>query len=113
MSSLSPGKTKVASEQGSEWGFRVVRKRTDNQPPVWKSTSWELDDAYENVSYASTIADLAFDADGDPLSFSIEDGPEWLSVTSNGGLTGTPRAGDSGNKSIVFRVEVPWVNHKP
>ena len=27
------------------------------------------------------------DADGDPLSFSIEDGPEWLSVTSKGVLT--------------------------
>ena len=105
MSSSSPGKTRAASDQGSDWGFRVVRKRTDNLTPAWKSTAWELDDAYENEPYVTSIAELAFDADGDPLSFSIEEGPEWLSVTSNGGLTGTPRAGDSGNKSIVFRVE--------
>ena len=70
MSSSSPGKTREASDQGSDWGFRVVRKRTDNLTPAWKSTAWELDDAYENEPYVTSIAELAFDADGDPLSFS-------------------------------------------
>ena len=105
MSSLSPGKPRAASDQGSDWGFRVVRKRTDNQPPVWKSIAWELDDAYAQERYASSIADLAFDADGDPLSFLLVDGPEWLSVTSSGLLEGTPNADALGKHSVVFRVE--------
>ena len=105
MSSRSPGKTRAASDQGSDWGFRVVRKRTDNQSPVWKSTAWQLDDAYENEPYTSSIADLAFDADEDPLNFTMESGPKWLSITSDGTLEGTPGSGDAGNKSIVFRVE--------
>ncbi|MEC8215177.1 MAG: Ig-like domain-containing protein [Cyanobacteriota bacterium] len=105
MSSMSPGKPRAASDQGSDWGFRVVRKRTDNQPPVWKSIAWELDDAFVQEPYASSIADLAFDADGDPLSFSMLDGPVWLSVSESGLLEGTPNADALGKHSVVFRVE--------
>ncbi|WP_084218347.1 Ig-like domain-containing protein [Synechococcus sp. CC9616] len=105
MSSLPPGKPRAASDQGSDWGFRVVRKRTDNQPPVWKSIAWELDDAFVQEPYASSIADLAFDADGDPLSFSMVDGPGWLSVTPDGHLKGTPNVDALGKHSVVFRVE--------
>ena len=105
MSSLPPGKPRAASDQGSDWGFRVVRKRTDNQPPVWKSIAWELDDAYAQEPYGSSIADLAFDADGDSLSFSIVDGPDWLRVSPDGHLEGTPNAEALGKHSVVFRVE--------
>ena len=105
MSSLAPGKPRAASDQGSDWGFRVVQKRTANQQPAWKSTSWELDAAYVQESYSSSIADLAFDADGDPLVFSMEDGPDWLKVNGNGSLEGVPEESDLGVHSVVFRVE--------
>ncbi len=105
MSSSSPGKPKAASDQDSDWGFRVVQKRTANQQPAWKSTSWELDTAYVQESYSSSIADLAFDADGDPLVFSIEDGPDWLKVNGNGSLEGVPAESDLGIHSVFFSVE--------
>ena len=105
MSVSSPGKPRLSSDQGSDWGFRVVRKRTDNQAPAWKSTTWELDAAYVLESYTSSVADLAFDADGDPLTFSIVDGPDWLRVNESGDLAGTPNASDLGIHSVVFRVD--------
>ena len=100
-----PGTAKVPTEQAHDWGFRVVRKRTANQQPAWKSTSWELEPAYVLEPYSASIANLAFDSDGDPLSFSIEDGPVWLSINADGSLEGVPSEADLGLHSIVFRVE--------
>ena len=82
-----------------------MQKRTANQPPAWKSTSWELDAAYVQESYSSSILDLAFDPDGDPLVFSITEGPDWLKVNGNGTLEGVPAASDLGIHSVFFSVE--------
>lgn len=48
----------------------------------------------------------AFDADGDPLVFSIKNGPAWLAFNAaNGSLSGTPAGGDVGvDNNIVITV---------
>jgi hypothetical protein len=59
----------------------------------------------ENAAYSSSIADDATDADSDPLTFSKVSGPAWLSVASNGDLSGTPANGDIGLNSFSVQVD--------
>jgi len=65
-------------------------------------------DATEDVEYSSTIADDATDPDGDPMTFSKVDGPAWLSVASDGSLSGTPSTSDIGDNA--FEVQVSAVD---
>jgi hypothetical protein len=57
--------------------------------------------------YASTIAANAIDPNGDPLTFAKISGPAWLSVASNGTLSGTPANSDSGTNSFVLQTTDP------
>ena len=45
------------------------------------------------------------DIDDDPLTYIIETGPEWLSVTDEGILTGTPAEQDTGVFYVNVRIE--------
>ncbi|MHC4906095.1 MAG: metallophosphoesterase family protein, partial [Planctomycetota bacterium] len=58
-----------------------------------------------NVAYSSSIADNAMDPQGDPMTFSKVDGPAWLTVASNGDLSGTPGTGDVGPNSWTVQVD--------
>jgi hypothetical protein len=60
--------------------------------------------ATEDAAYSSTIADNASDPESDPMTFSKVSGPAWLSVASNGTLSGTPGNSDVGVN--VFTVQV-------
>jgi hypothetical protein len=62
-------------------------------------------DATEGAAYSGTIAGTASDEDlGDTLSYSLASAQGWLSVASDGTLSGTPGAGDVG--ANVFTVQV-------
>jgi hypothetical protein len=61
-------------------------------------------DATEDAAYSSTLADDASDPESDPLTFSKVSGPAWLTVASNGDLSGTPSNSDVG--ANVFTVQV-------
>jgi len=57
------------------------------------------------LSYSGTIADDATDPDvGDTLSFSKLSGPAWLTVTSDGTLSGTPATADLGLGTWTVQV---------
>jgi sialate O-acetylesterase len=73
-------------------------------PPVFGSDPMHQPEAYIDVAYTESIALDATDLNGDPLSFSKLSGPEWLSVGSDGSLSGTPVASDFG--ANTFRVQV-------
>ena len=73
-------------------------------PPTFTSNPIIKPNATEGAVYSSTIADVASDPEGDPMTFSKEGGPAWLSVASNGDLSGTP--GDSNVGANVFTVKV-------
>ncbi len=57
------------------------------------------------VGFPVTITPTASDPDGDALTFSVANKPNWLSFNSqNGVLTGTPAAGDVGIFDVTITV---------
>lgn len=61
--------------------------------------------ATQGSAYAGqTLAGSATDTDGDTLTYSKVSGPAWLSVASNGDLSGTPTSIDAGANNWTVRV---------
>jgi fibronectin type 3 domain-containing protein len=81
-----------------------------NQAPTWNSEPVTEPSITQNEPYSNagaSLAGAASDADtsyGDTLAFSKVSGPAWLSVASNGALSGTPGAGDAGVNTFTVRV---------
>jgi hypothetical protein len=77
-----------------------------NQPPSFNSNPITEVDATVGVLYNADLQDDASDPDaGDTLTFSKDAGPSWLSVSSEGGLAGTPNDTDVGENQFTVRVE--------
>jgi hypothetical protein len=57
----------------------------------------------ENQSLSLPLS--AVDADQDPLTFSLISGPQWLSISAGGLLSGTPSGSDTGTASVTIQVE--------
>jgi hypothetical protein len=76
-----------------------------NNAPVFTVDPVTKADATEDVAYTGqTLAGSATDADSDPLTYRKVSGSAWLSVATDGALSGTPGNGDIGFNS--FGVEV-------
>jgi hypothetical protein len=79
-----------------------------NNAPSFASDPINEIDATEDAAYSSTLADDASDPEGDPMTFTFSEvsgpGPSWLSVSTNGVLSGTPGATNIGDH--VFTVQV-------
>lgn len=74
-------------------------------PPAFISDSMSRVPAIEGSSYSETLAGSVTDLDpGDMLSYSKVSGPAWLSIASNGALSGTPATGDYGANAFTVRV---------
>jgi autotransporter-associated beta strand protein len=57
------------------------------------------------TAYSGTLAGSAADADtGNTITYSKASGPAWLTVASDGTLSGTPTATDGGTNAFVVRV---------
>ncbi len=84
------------------FGIQVEPAPVTNTPPVISGSPPTR--VVEGESYAFTPS--ATDADGDPLSFSIDNKPAWAGFsTQTGRLSGTPGAGDVGDyPGIVISV---------
>ncbi|MGB1128597.1 MAG: PASTA domain-containing protein, partial [Haloferula sp.] len=82
----------------------VITVDPANVPPVWVSDPVNEADATEDEAYAATLADDATDDDGDSLVFAKVSGPAWLSVASDGSLSGTPTSADLGVNSFTVSV---------
>jgi hypothetical protein len=87
----------------------AIAELLPSTPPVNNPPSFDADpinevNATEDAAYSSTIADDASDPDSDPLTFSKVSGPAWLSVGTDGSLSGTPARSDAG--ANVFTVQV-------
>jgi beta-glucanase (GH16 family) len=85
--------------------------RSDGTPPPNQAPSFNSDPAVEvngteGAAYNATLANNASDPEGDPMTFSrLPGGPSWLSVASDGTLSGTPGAGDVGLNSWTVQVD--------
>jgi hypothetical protein len=73
-------------------------------PPVFSPDPITKADAIEDNAYSGSIAGNASDADGDTLTFSRVSGPAWLSVATNGALSGIPLNADVGTNSWQVQV---------
>lgn len=72
--------------------------------PVFTNTNISLTGAKSGASFSGTLAGTATDPEGDALSYAIISGPEWLAISANGQLSGSPGALDTGLNSWVIRV---------
>jgi hypothetical protein len=77
----------------------------ENHPPAFTVDPINETDAAEDEVYSSTLADDATDPENNILTFSKVDGPAWMSVSTNGVLSGTPGAGDVGANVFTVKVE--------
>jgi hypothetical protein len=76
-----------------------------NVSPTFTSDPIVEIEATEGVPYVAVLSDNATDPDtGDTLTFSKIDGPSWLTIASDGGLTGTPSSQDVGPNSFTVQV---------
>jgi hypothetical protein len=75
-----------------------------NAPPAFVSNPFSKPDANAGQLYAGSIAANADDPEKDPLTFTKLSGPAWLSVASNGALSGTPFSPQAGLNSFSVRV---------
>ncbi|MEK6922165.1 MAG: Ig domain-containing protein, partial [Nanoarchaeota archaeon] len=79
----------------------TIAESSTNTAPVIETTS--LSSATVNTAYSATVS--ATDVDGDDLTYSILNGPSWLSINSSGRLSGTPTS--SGTSTVEVKVSDP------
>ena len=91
--------------QGSDQATFQLTVLNTNDAPIFSSDTIVEAEATEDDSYLNTIGEYASDPDGDSLYYSIISGPPWLSVSSNGDLSGTPVNDDVGLNSWIVQVE--------
>ncbi len=76
-----------------------------NTPPQFTNQIFVFPLATEGVPYSASLAGLVTDPDpGDVLTFSKPTGPGWLSVASDGTISGTPTGLDGGTNWFTVRV---------
>jgi len=78
-----------------------------NVPPVFSVDPVDLPNATEDADYSSvsqSLASFASDANGGTLTYTKLFGPAWLTVASNGALSGTPANSDVGVNTFSVRV---------
>jgi hypothetical protein len=76
-----------------------------NDAPVFGAASYTMPNATENAAYSDSVGSYATDVDaGDTLTYSKVSGPAWLSVATDGSLSGTPASGDVGVNYFTVRV---------
>jgi hypothetical protein len=76
-----------------------------NDAPAFTSDPIAGAAATQDAVYSGSLAGTAGDIDaGDTFSFSKSSGPAWLTVASNGTLSGTPGNANAGPNSFVVRV---------
>ncbi len=76
-----------------------------DSPPAFAANPFAGPQAKAGQPYAADLATNASDPDfGDVLAFSKISGPAWLSVATNGNLSGTPLSGNVGSNVFVVKV---------
>ena len=84
--------------------FRAGGGSADNAAPVFASDPIVKPDATQGVRYSATLSGDAGDPDGDVVTFAKLAGPAWLSIASNGTLSGTPASTDAGWNTFTVSV---------
>lgn len=72
--------------------------------PVFVTNSFAAPSAIGNLPYSAAIAGMAVAPAGDPLAFAKVSGPAWLTVGTNGIISGTPANSDIGTNTFVVSL---------
>lgn len=75
--------------------------------PSFTATSFTESAGITGSAYTGSLAAAATDVDGQVLSYSIVSGPAWLTLASDGSLSGTPSLADFGINTWVVRATDP------
>jgi hypothetical protein len=75
-----------------------------NWSPTFSANPLGLTNATVGQAYSGAVASEASDLNGDTLTFAKVSGPAWLTVATNGVLSGIPLITDAGNDSFVISV---------
>ena len=80
---------------------------TNNLPCSFISAPYDLrlNAIPESTLYTDTLTNYAEDKDGDTLIFSTLSKPDWLTISPNGAMTGTPLFENAGENELVVTVE--------
>jgi hypothetical protein len=78
-----------------------------NGAPSFTSNPLNFPSATPGEPYSGSLASSATDPNGDVLSFSKTSGPSWLSVATDGTLSGTPAPADVGANVFGVRATDP------
>jgi hypothetical protein len=74
-------------------------------PPTWNNDPIFKTSAIEGMDYSGTLATDASDLNvSDVLTYSLVSAPSWLTVASDGQLSGIPADGDTGSNAFTVRV---------
>lgn len=73
-----------------------------NEGPVFAANPIIGQPAAPSIAYSGAVS--ATDPEGSAVTYSKINGPSWLSVASNGTLSGTPASGDTGLNSFTVRA---------
>ncbi|PXA04418.1 hypothetical protein DDZ13_07760 [Coraliomargarita sinensis] len=97
---------RLTADDGTDQSFDEVTITVagPNTAPTWTANPVDEVDATEDAAYSSTLADDASDADSDSLTYAKVSGPAWLTVATNGDLSGTPSNSDVGANSFTVSV---------
>ncbi len=89
--------------------YNQLWNQNANRAPVFSDERLTLANATEDSNYSAAAQTLASKVtnDGDALTFAKLDGPAWLTVASNGALSGTPTNDDVGLNIFTARVTDP------
>jgi hypothetical protein len=78
-----------------------------NRAPVFTGNPLTLTSANAGQFYSGSLAAMTADPNGDTFTFTKVSGPTWLSVASNGSLSGTPYSGNVGTNNFQVNATDP------
>jgi hypothetical protein len=78
----------------------------DNRPPVWQKRTAKLKHTVVDVPFSNYVNWLASDKDGDALVYTLDSGPEWITLANAtyGLLEGTPSSEHLGENVCLISV---------
>lgn len=82
-------------------------KRAKQDFPRWHRDPVTLPATIEGKKFTEDVSDEVSNPDGDTFTFSKISGPAWLSISSDGTLSGTPAKSDIGVFTAVVRALSP------
>jgi hypothetical protein len=105
---LNGGKTVESLRLPNDQNVEVLALTlVPNWAPSFLNNPFAEPSATAGQPYSANTATNAYDPDGDAITFAKISGPSWLTIGSNGLLSGTPANSDAGTNTFVLSAIDP------